>query len=38
VKRVLPAMIAGALLAAAVPAVRRRIARTTNTQVHRIGR
>ena len=37
VKRILPAMIAGAVLAVAIPAVWRWIARTSRTQVHRIG-
>ncbi|GAA2446334.1 hypothetical protein GCM10010191_74160 [Actinomadura vinacea] len=36
-KRVLPALIAGALLALAVPVAWRRIARTTRTQVHRVN-
>lgn len=41
-KRILPmrtvvAVLAGVALAVAVPAIWRRIARTTNTQVHRIN-
>jgi hypothetical protein len=36
VKRILPAMIAGAVLAVAIPMLWRWIARTSNTQVHRI--